>query len=43
MICLLVWATRNGMFRNIEKPKYDMLDREEELDRLEGRPWSDKR
>jgi hypothetical protein len=41
MICLLLWATRQGMFRNIERPKYDMLEREEDLDRLEGRDWSD--
>lgn len=41
MASLLVWAIKQGMFRNIEQPKYDMLEREAELDRLEGRPWSD--
>jgi nitrogen fixation-related uncharacterized protein len=35
MACLLIWATRHGMFRDIEKPKYDMLEREDELDRQE--------
>ncbi len=35
MVCLLLWATRHGMFRNIEKPKYDMLEREAELDALD--------
>ncbi|MEK6645010.1 MAG: hypothetical protein AABZ08_14005 [Planctomycetota bacterium] len=35
MMCLLIWATRHGMFRDIEKPKYDMLDREAELDDME--------
>lgn len=39
MLCLLIWAARHGMFRNIEKPKYDMLQREEELDRLDGYDW----
>lgn len=39
MACLLGWAIYNGMFRDIEKPKYDMLSREAALDRLEGRPW----
>lgn len=29
---LLIWATFNGMFRDIEKPKQDMLDREALLD-----------
>lgn len=40
MICLLVWAVANGMFRDVEGPKYDMLEHEDELDRLEGRPGS---
>ena len=30
--CLLIWATANGMFHNIEGPKYTMLNREHELD-----------
>jgi hypothetical protein len=35
MACLLVWAIAHGMFRNVEGPKYTMLDRENELDRRE--------
>ncbi len=26
--CILVWATLRGMFRDIEKPKHTMLERE---------------
>lgn len=33
--CLLLWAVAQGMFRDIERPKYAMLEQEEELDRLE--------
>ena len=29
---LLIWATANGMFHDIEKPKYTLLEREKELD-----------
>jgi uncharacterized membrane protein YhaH (DUF805 family) len=36
-ICLLIWAVTNGMFRDIEKPKYTMLEREAELDRQNHR------
>lgn len=36
--CLLIWAIAHGMFRDIEEPKYRMLEQEEELDRGE---WSD--
>ena len=32
-LCLLVWATANGMFRNVEKPKHEMLKIERQLDR----------
>ncbi|MCA9065501.1 MAG: cbb3-type cytochrome oxidase assembly protein [Planctomycetaceae bacterium] len=32
---LLLWATLNGMFRDLEKPKYAMLENEWELDRNE--------
>ncbi len=39
MLCMLAWATTNGMFRDIEKPKFDMLRREQKLDELDGRPW----
>ena len=30
--CLLMWAALNGMFRDLEKPKYLMLENERELD-----------
>ena len=30
--CLLIWATMNGMFHDIEKPKQTMLDTENMLD-----------
>ena len=33
--CLLVWAIAHGMFRDVEKPKFDMLEREAELDARE--------
>lgn len=29
---LLMWATFNGMFHDIEKPKYTLLEREAKLD-----------
>jgi hypothetical protein len=29
---LLLWAASNGMFNNIEQPKYDMLENESRLD-----------
>ncbi len=31
--CMLCWATYNGMFREMERPKHHFLDTEEELDR----------
>lgn len=31
--CLLVWATLNGMFHDIEKPKQTMLENDSALDR----------
>jgi len=34
-VCLLVWATAHGMFRDIEKPKYTMLERDEAIERAE--------
>ncbi len=34
-LCLLGWATLNGMFRDIEQPKRTMLENEERLDALE--------
>lgn len=30
--CLLLWAGAHGMFRDIESPKYEMLEHEELLD-----------
>ncbi len=33
--CLLIWAACRGMFKDIEGPKYTMLDREDRLDRGE--------
>ncbi len=32
MVCLLVWAVFRGMFRDVEGPKYTMLDQEEQID-----------
>jgi len=34
-LCLLVWAVAHGMFRDIEKPKYTMLEQEDRLDEQE--------
>ena len=31
--CLLLWAALNGMFHDLEQPKYNMLENERELDR----------
>jgi hypothetical protein len=31
--CMLMWAAWNGMFRDVEKPKFDFLDNEDALDR----------
>ena len=32
-ICLFIWNYLRGGFDNIEKPKYDMLERHEEINR----------
>jgi hypothetical protein len=32
-LLLFVWALLNGMFRDIEGPKYTMLEHEDQLDR----------
>lgn len=32
-LCLFIWATLNGMFHDIERPKYTMLENEARLDR----------
>ncbi|RME37334.1 MAG: hypothetical protein D6788_09705 [Planctomycetota bacterium] len=37
MACLLVWATFGGMFRDVEGPKYTMLERERRLDEQDRR------
>ena len=31
-VLLFAWAARNGMFRDIERPKFEMLDNERRLD-----------
>ena len=31
--CLLLWATMNGMFHDIERPKHHMLEIDQQLDR----------
>ena len=31
--CLFIWATMNGMFHDIERPKHRMLEIEQQLDR----------
>lgn len=33
-ICLFVWALMHGMFRDVEAPKYTMLENEAKLDEL---------
>lgn len=35
-LCMLGWAIMGGMFRDIEKPKYTMLENENKLDRGEA-------
>ena len=35
-LLLLLWATANGMFHDIERPKYDMLETEKKLDSVES-------
>lgn len=30
--CMLLWATRNGMFKDVESAKYSFLEHEKELD-----------
>lgn len=41
-VFLLVWAVANGMFRDVEGPKYTMLKTEEQLDRHEKSPGVSK-
>jgi hypothetical protein len=33
-ICLTVWAAHRGMFKDIEAPKYRLLENEDELDQV---------
>jgi hypothetical protein len=40
-LCMLGWATYNGMFRDIERPKITMLENEERLDAAERAKQSD--
>lgn len=35
--CLLIWAACHGMFKDIERPKYTMLEREAMLEQSEER------
>ncbi len=35
-LCLLGWAYASGQFRDIEKPKYDMLDRFDRQERSDA-------
>lgn len=37
-LCMLIWATYNGMFHDMEAPKYNMLEREQQLDEAEDAP-----
>ncbi len=39
--CMFVWAARNGMFKDIERPKFDLMDRERKLDQEDGIIWKD--
>jgi hypothetical protein len=34
-LCLLAWAFLTGQFRDIERPKYEMLERFDEQERAE--------
>jgi len=38
MTCLLVWAILHGMFRDIERPKHLMLEREARIE-AQDRKW----
>ena len=35
-LCLLGWAYLTGQFRDVERPKHDMLERFDEQERAEG-------
>ena len=34
-----IWATYNGMFHDMEQPKYTMLERERQLDEPQEATW----
>jgi len=34
-LCLFCWAALHGMFHDIERPKYDMLETEKKLDSID--------
>jgi nitrogen fixation-related uncharacterized protein len=34
-LMMLFWATANGMFHDLERPKHAFLEQEQELDKLE--------
>jgi cbb3-type cytochrome oxidase maturation protein len=36
-LLLFLWAYASGQFRDVEAPKYRMLDMQDEIDRLESR------
>ncbi len=40
-LCMLVWASINGMFHDMEAPKNVMLQREFKLDEISGRETDD--
>jgi len=40
MFCLLIWAIFNGMFKDVEAPKYTMLENERKLDEAEDVAWN---
>jgi hypothetical protein len=37
-LCLFAWAAGHGMFRNIEEPKFQMLEVEHVLDQRDANP-----
>ncbi|MCC7291678.1 MAG: hypothetical protein IT449_06425 [Phycisphaerales bacterium] len=39
-LCLFVWAIRHGMLRDVEAPKFSLLEREEQLEAWDHRKES---
>lgn len=35
-ICLLIWGARHGMFHDVEKPKYAMMERERMINQADA-------